>query len=467
MKKGLAGCVQAGVLGVLLALPAVQVWALGLLETWQWVVEHDQAYAAARQLQQTAQPQRDQAAALWKPMLSVTGSLGIATDEVAMHGAQFSAPAFGQSTDVGFTTSVTNGTATQWALTAAQPLYNPRRSTERQQLFKSADLVDLQWQQDKQALMLRTVERYFDSALADVAVQVYGRQLEAVQKAAEEVMERFRLGDVAVTDTHEAQARAATLRAQWLTADHAAWLKRQSLADSTGLPPEAVQARLPVRRVGSAETLQPLEHWLEIARIDNLQIRSQKMAAEVASRQVDKQRPTAGMSVDVVAQVGRDRLHGQGDFGSASNTRMQRMIGLQMRMPLYTGGYRSALQAQAQAEARQAWLQLEHLREQVMQQVRRAWLGLSIGRARVGALEAALKANLSRRDATRLGREVGERTTLDLLDAENEVAASRLALLQGRIEDVTYRLQLTALIGQLDESALGALDERLAAEPID
>ena len=75
-------------------------------------------------------------------------------------------------------------------------------------------------------------------------------------------------------------------------------------------------------------------------------------------------------------------------------------------------------------------------------------------------LERAGMPNL-RRDATRLGHEVGDRTTLDLLNAENDLDAARLALLQARTEVLQNRLKLQALAGRLDEERLAAVDAAL------
>jgi outer membrane protein len=80
-------------------------------------------------------------------------------------------------------------------------------------------------------------------------------------------------------------------------------------------------------------------------------------------------------------------------------------------------------------------------------------------------LSEALNASLSRRDATKLGQEVGHRTTLDLLRAENDGASAELALAQARVGLWLDRLRLAALAGQLDEAALGMANADLAAAP--
>jgi outer membrane protein len=389
--------------------------------------------------------------------------VGVATNESDTRGAQFSAPGFGQASGVGFSTSVTNGTASRWAIAATQPLYNPMRRAEQQQLSTSVDLADLQWQAAGQSLMLRTAERYFDLALAEETVRVLKQQLDAVQRAATEAQDRFQLGAVPITDTHEAGARSAAVRAQVLLAESDVQLKRSLLADTTGLPLDALAARLPSGGVTHGQQLQPLDFWLSDAQAGNPGIRAQLLATEVAKQEAAKYSRNSSATVDLVAQVGRDRLSGSGDFGSASNTGTNRMIGLQLSMPLFTGGYRSAKEEEALRLADKAAAEVERTREQVAQQVRAAWLGLSVGAERVKALDQTLNASRARRDATYLGHEVGERTTLDLLNAENEAAASRLALTQGRIALLVNRLRLAALVGRLDEALLQATDGELAA----
>ena len=415
-------------------------------------------------LQATAQPRRDQASALWRPSVGLVASAGLASNESDTRGAQFSAPGFGQSSSVGFSTSVNNGRSGRWAIAATQPLYNPVRRAQQRQLNLSADATDVEWQAAGQSLMLRTAERYFDVAVAEETVQVLRLQLEAVRAATTEAQDRFKLGSTPVTDTYEARARLAGVRAQLMTAESDLQIKRSLLADSTGLPPASLAVRLPALRSAEGASIavaKPLESWLEEAQNGNPIIRGQVLAVEVARQEATRYSRRSSASVDLVAQAGRDRLSGSGDFGSASNTGSNRLIGIQLTVPLSTGGYRDAKEEEALRLADKATAEVERTRQQVSQQVRAAWLGLSVGMQRVQSLDEALVASAARRDATHLGREVGERTTLDVLNAESDNAAAQLALTQGRVGVLLDRLRLAALTGQLDESALRSVDSVL------
>ena len=101
-------------------------------------------------------------------------------------------------------------------------------------------------------------------------------------------------------------------------------------------------------------------------------------------------------------------------------------------------------------------------RETVARQVHAAWLGLQAGAEQVRALQEALAASDARQDATRTGYEVGQRTLLDVLHADNDRAATQLALAQARSRLLVHRLQLAQLAGQLDAAALAQANQALA-----
>lgn len=197
----------------LVALPSL-AGATDLLQAWQAAQQHDRELAVARAELQRAQPQRAQAAALWRPGVALTLAAGLGNSESEMRGAQFSAPGMGTQRGVDFATSVTGSTATRWQLQASQPLYNPQRRAQQQQLQLQADMTELQWHARQQQVMLRTAERYLGLALAQETLRVTQQQLAAVQQAFDAAQERYRLGSAPITDTHEAQARLAALQAQ-------------------------------------------------------------------------------------------------------------------------------------------------------------------------------------------------------------------------------------------------------------
>jgi outer membrane protein len=449
---------SGALLAAALFAPAAQ--ALDLLQTWEQARQHDPQMQVVQATRSSVQAYEAQAQSLWRPVVMGSATVGAMSSETRTTGAQFAVG--GQPPMPGsFATSASAALSTRWSLQAKQPLYSPERQAQQAQLQQAAGVAE--WRADlaQQQFMLLTVQRYFNVLLAERQLQVLKSQHAAVQRSLTEAQDRFAIGDLPVTDTHEAAARASGLQAQWLAADSELQMARQVLAESTRLPTETLKPQAP-KAAESAAASPPLDQLLAQVREANTGLRLKKAQWDVARHEVKKHQARGGVTLDLVAQAGRDRLSGDGDFGPASNTQSQQMLGLSLNVPLYTGGYRSAklqeaVSAQAQAEA-----EYELAVHQTQQQARSVWLALQTGPARLSALQAAWKASTARLDATRLGRQVGDRTTLDLLQAQNDAAQSELGWLRAQTELLQTRLQLDALTGSLTVQSLQGLNAQLA-----
>jgi outer membrane protein len=449
-----------------LALVAPGAWALDLMEAWRAALAHDPAYASAQAAYQAGQTQERQASALWRPALALQAGAGAGYADSATRNARFAAPGLGTSNGVAFDTSVHGGTATNAGIELRQPLYDRDRDAQAEQLRLGVQQAQLAWDDAQAELMLRTAQTYFDLALAGEQVRLIERQLAAVTRAQAEAQDRFDLGDNPITDVHEATARAQALSAQQLAAQAQLEVRRAALADLTGLPPlDAAALALPVRLPEDAETGE-LAAWLDRVAEHAPTVRAAQMGLLAARQEARKSEGAASPTVDLVARAGRDTLSGSGSFGGgASNRQTQGMIGVQITLPLDVGGGRSARFDQSVARITQAQAELDRARQQASQQARAAWLGLSVGKSQVLALTAAAQASQARLDATRTGHEAGERTTLDLLNAENDAAAAQLALAQARVQVQLDGLRLARLAGALDEPRLQHLQEALKGGP--
>jgi outer membrane protein len=436
--------------------------ALDLTEAWRAAALHDPEFAAARAAHEAGLARRTQAGALWRPNIQLESGVGRASIENATRGAAFSAPGLGASGGVAFDTSVTSGTSTRVALAVRQPLVDREREAQSRQLEIAADVAELEWLDAQQALKLRSSERYFDAALAAEQLRLLTRQTAAVDQALLEAQDRFRIGDRPVTDTHEAAARAASLASRRLAAETELELKRVALADLVGPQPVGVPLPLPTAPV-RVDDVGVLADWLAQARQRNPALGVAEARLRAARQEQNKTSTALSPSLDLVAHIGRERLSGTGDFGGASNTSNNRAVGVQLAVPLYTGGWRSARQIEARALVDKAHADVERARQQVALQTRSAWLELAVGSGRQAALSSAALASQARLDATRVGLRAGDRTTQELLDAENDAAAADLALMQARVQLLTNRLRLSALAGQLDETHLSQIDAALRA----
>ena len=440
-----------------LVSPAAQ--ALDLFEVWRAASQHDPEFAAARAAHAAGLASQDQAGALWRPNLMLQGGVAAASLDNQTRGAVFSQSTLGTYNDAAFDTQIDSGTRSHYGVVLRQPLYDRERSAQGRQLRIQADAAELAWVGAQQQLMLRSAEHYFQLALAARRLELLERQLEAVERTAREADERFKVGSLPVTDLHEARARAAGLRAQHLAAQTELDLRRQTLADLIGRQPGDSPLTLPS---DTPAQIGALEDWLARAARQNTQLQLAQTRQQGAEQEVRKTSLPLSPTLELVASHGREKLSGDAEVGSASYSAEQSMVGLQVSVPLYTGGMRSARQDEARARLAEAEAELDHGRLLVARQTRAAWLALSVGREQAQALAAAAEASQARLAATLIGRKTGERSTQDLLDAENAAAAAELELAQVRATLFLQELRLAALAGLLDEGFFQQASARLA-----
>ncbi|MEI7430538.1 MAG: TolC family protein [Betaproteobacteria bacterium] len=444
-------------LGALLVKP---VFALSLLEAWEGARTADQELAAAFSAFQAGATRLAQARALWLPSVNASATSGRATSSSTTRDAGFSAPGFGTSRNVEFQTSVNNGSLNRWTVNASQPVYNRERLAQGRQLEASASAAEANWVAAQQAALLRTTERYFAVVQAETALLLVQRQQVAVERALSEAKDRYRIGDKPIIDSHEATARAEAVRAQALLAESELQLHQDAFRNQIGCEPKAlwVPNAAPTKHPG------PLADWLLRAASDNPTLHMLEARLVSSKEEAARYGTMTAPTVDIVAQSGRERLAGSGDYGNnASNEIRNSMIGVQLNIPIFTGGMRSAKQEEALRLADKTRHENERAKQQIEHSTRAAWLGVTVGTTRVAALEANVKASAARLDATRLGHKVGDRTMLDLLNAENDASNAELDLLKARIGVILDRMRLAMATGTLDEKLLAAMSRDISA----
>ncbi len=449
---------SAALFGLLVGAHAA---ATDLMEVWRAAGQHDLDYNAAIAGHQAGASKEEQGNALWRPAVQLTGTVGKMSSDTATQGAQFSAqPLFPATNGVSFNTSVNHGNLERWALSARQPLISGERSASSRQLHLAVDASELEWQVARQSLILCSAERYFDVVMAQESLAVLRRQQQSIEQSLGEITARFKSGEVPVTDTHEATARMKEVQAQVLAAESALQLKQAALTDATGLAPQKL-----LRPTGAISAPgKNIDEWLSASAQNNPELRIKQTQLDLAREEAKRYAALASPSLDLVGEVSHEHLSGSGDFGAASNTGRNALLGIQLTIPVYTGGYRSARQGESAALAEKARNEYERTRQQIVWQTRSAWLGLTTGNSRIDALAASLKATEARLAATRLGHKVGDRTTLDVLNAENDAANARLSWMQARIGLVMDHLRLAALAGKLEVEQLQMINGTLQAE---
>lgn len=434
--------------------------ATTLLDGWQAAMAHDPDYRAAAAARAAGAQDAARGRALLLPGLQASGAVGRSSIDSVTRGAEFSAPGFGSSTGVEFATDISQGRATRWSLSAQQPLYDAGRFADAAQLRNAAQISALRFTGSEQQLRLNVARRYFDVLQTRDAADTSRQLLQATQRARDEATARFETGDASTLDRNDAQARLDALNAELLAAANAQLQAESAWSDLTGLDAADITA-LPDAAALATAGLEPLADWQQRA-LQHPALRMQELAVDSAAREAGRYGSLNGLRVELVAGIGHDRLDGDGDYGRAHVSTDTTQIGVQASLPLFTGGLRSAQRAQARALAQQSQAQRDAAQLDVTAQVRTAWQGLNLAAARLTALEQALRSAQARLDATRIGVDSGERSTLELLDAEADLAGTRSQWRAGRYEWLYGRLRLAAAAGVLADTDLRAADAALA-----
>jgi outer membrane protein len=443
-------------LGTVFSAAQVQA-ATSLLDAWLAAKSHDSQFAAARADYEAGTTGHDLARSVLMPQVVGVATTGRASMNNTTEGAQFTTPTMGTSNQVDFRTSINNGTLNQWGIQASMPLIDAAAWAQSHQLEAGAKLAEERYRIARQDLIVRTAAAFFDVMLARDALATLEKQQQAVARMQKEKQDRYRLGDIPVTDSLEAEAQAEDISAKVLSAQSDLQLKEQVYRDLTGLDPEL----LPVINVDldpSVRGLAPLDSWQSLARANSPMITMSALGEDVSRYEIDKFKAWKSPRITLVGSVGSDRLSGDGNYGPSTVTSRNNMIGIQLTIPIFTGGYRSAKLEEAIHQEEKASQDLETTKQWVARETESAWLGLSLGSQRVAALRQSLRANLARLKATQTGNQVGDRTTLDVLNAQSALSQARLALTAAQVDLMMCRLRLQAVSGQLDDRELNALD---------
>jgi outer membrane protein len=433
---------------------------LGVADAWQAAMQHDPAFEAAQAQQEAGQTHVAQARSLWMPTLSARGGLGLADQESHSSGAVFSAPGFGSTNGVDFRTSVTGGTARQWAFVAEQPLFDTDRKAGVAGHRNIAAMSEARFKQSRQELLLRTAQVYFAVLTSRAQLAALRSLHAAAERARITARGRYENGDIPATDMREAQARADAIQVQQLDAQSAVTLSEAAFTDLTGIDAVLLKS-LPASEPVELPTIEALTLWTERALADNPGLAMQQVAVETAAAEFDRYDMKIAPKVSLIAQLGNESLRGSGDFGAAAVTSRQASIALQASVPLFTGGMRSAQRQEARALERKAKADLAVSDQQLRQQVRTAWLQLTTAAARVRALQRLNDSTQERLDATRLGAEIGDRTALELLDAQADYLRSGTDFQAAQAQWLLADLQLHAVAGTLSEADLERIDRHL------
>jgi protease secretion system outer membrane protein len=349
-------------------------------------------------------------------------------------------------------------------LRASQPVFNWGRIAEYRQGHARADYSLAVFDTRAKDTSVRLVNRYFQTLLAYENVVLARNNLDANEKHIEVAQRRYDSGEGTVTDVRETRSRRDLSRAELIQRQDALVVARRELQEMVGASPVRLVALTPKF---TPRPLNPpaLADWMAMAMKANAEIRTGEEGVRVAELEVDRNFGGHLPSVDLVASrrvVERETISTRNQDSATTS------VGVQVNLPIFSGGLTSAQVDQARHNRDRASSELSATRERIAVEVTRQYQGVVSGTERIRALEVAVKSTADALVAVERGYQAGTRSVVDILDAQEQLYRSQLDLTQARLEYVLARLMLSAAAGGLDSGVIDDVSENyFKSQPVD
>jgi len=449
MIKHLLAITLSGALMATTATVRAQEAQQSLLDVYQLALAHDPTLASASSSNQAAQEIIEQGKALYRPTVNFTaGATATQADIRYVNSSAFNP--FRQE-------GTTNYEGYSYGIDARQPIYRKQNLVQMDQTKVQVSQADKQLHLAKQDLMLRVTQVYFDVLIAQDKIDLIVAQKAAIMSQLEQAKANFEVGTATITDVNEAQARYDLVVAQEIAAVNEHQIAERAVQAIIGEPSKklsTVKADLKTNRLD-----QDIKQWLDVASQNNLNIQIQQDALRLAEQEVERLNAQHYPTLDAIASYTNSYTNGS-TTGIGSELKSG-VIGLQLEVPLYRGGAISSQVRQAALNQQKSQNDVEIARRNTELETQRAYLNLNTSIAQVKAYEQALTSSQTQLDSTKLGYEVGVRTSVDVLNAQQQLFSAKRDLLQARYSYLVNIIRLKSVAGVVAETDLADINQQL------
>jgi outer membrane protein len=345
---------------------------------------------------------------------------------------------------------------------------------ENWESLKRADSQVAQAEADYQAaqqdLMERVAQRYFDVLGAQDDLEAQQVALISVNRQLDQAEARYQIGLIAVTDVEEARASHDSTAAAVIAAKRTLASTLELLREIIGDPFDSLARPIEPFEMANPDPISE-DRWVEMALQQNLSLVSSRLAADIARENASIARGGHYPTLDLVGSAGKLNNNGVDMFndgspaGGTSLDQKQRSIGIQLTIPIYSGGMVSSQVRQAVYQHRAAKERLERVARQTEHDARDAYLGVLSEISRVKALHRAVESNLIALRATESGYEAGTRTAVDVLQSRQQWIQAQTDYSHSRYDYMLNVIKLQQAAGTLSEQSLQRINALLTDAP--
>jgi outer membrane protein len=315
-----------------------------------------------------------------------------------------------------------------------------------------------------QTLIVRVSQSYFDVLTADDNLSFVVAEKRAIERQLEQTKQRFAVGLTAITDVHEAQAQYDIAVAQEISAQNALETAREFLREITGEYHAQLDSLNTARFSTSQPTPDNAQDWVQTAQDNNLELKIRKLSLDIAEHNIQIAQSGHYPTLDLQASTGVEDSNGRNkDTGVGSNSPRtdSNSIGINLVVPLYSGGATVANEEVVRANYVEAAEDLELSHRSVIRQVRSNFNNVGALISSTKALQQAVISAESALKATEAGFEVGTRTIVDVLQSTRNLFDARRNLSKARYDYILSVLALKQAAGTLTEEDLFTVNRAL------
>lgn len=380
-----------------------------------------------------------QALSGYRPRVAVTASAGVQYTDIETK-------AGGNATTL--VRSVVNGTNAPRSagVTVSQTLFNGNQTANRTRAAESQVSAAREGLRVlEQSVLLAAATVYMDYLRDSAIVEVQKSNVRVLEQTLKQTKDRFNVGEVTRTDVAQSEAQLAAGRTQQLTAESNLTTTRANFRRIIGSEPVALAPGSPVDRF-----LPPsLAAAVDLGLTQNPNVTAAMFGIDVSYLQVKVNEgalfPTVTLQTSV-QQSYEQSLTVFRSFGASAVA--------QLSVPVYQGGAEYSLIRQSKETLAQQRLNLEQVRDQARANVVQAWGQLTAGKAQVQSAQSQVAASEIALNGVREEAKAGQRTTLDVLNAQQALVNARVALVTAQHDRVVASYSVLNAVGRLSPIVL-------------
>jgi outer membrane protein len=379
-----------------------------------------------------------QALSGYRPRVTFNGSVGSQYTDSLTRSATFAAT---------YTQLSGNMTPSNAGVTATQTLFNgfqtPNRTRQAESQVQAARET---LRVTEQTTLLNAVTAYMNLLRDGAILDLQRRNVEVLQEQLRQTRDRFNVGEVTRTDVAQSESRLAAGRSQVLSAEATYKASVATYRQVIGIEPGRLAPGSPVDRFSPSTQ----GASIGVGTATHPAVTSAQYSVDAALLQVKVAEgalyPTLALQGNVQQSYESSLLQLRTFNASAI---------AQLTVPIYQGGAEYSLIRQAKETLGQRRLDLDTARDQVRQSIVQAWGQLEAAKANIDATQAQVQAAEIALNGVREEARVGQRTTLDVLNAQQELVNARVALVSAQRDRVVASYTLLSAVGRLSPQVLG------------